>query len=78
MDNTTQVRRWGNSLAIRVPKRVAQDLGLSEGSLVEISSNGRTATIKPEANRPLSLEELVKGNTPEKVDWGSRVGNEIW
>jgi antitoxin MazE len=82
MKTTAQVRKWGNSLAIRVPKRVAQDLGLSEDSLVEISSDGKTATIKPEASRPFSLDELVKGITPDnvhrEVDWGKPVGNEIW
>lgn len=82
MKTTTQVKKWGNSLAIRVPRRVAADLGLSEDSLVEITTDGSTATVKAEANHPFSLEDLVKGITPDnvhsEVDWGAPIGKEIW
>lgn len=82
MKTTTQVKMWGNSLAIRIPSRVARDLGLTSDSQIEITSDGSTATIKREENPRISLEELVKGITPEnihsEVDWGKPVGNEIW
>jgi antitoxin MazE len=82
MKTTTQVKMWGNSLAIRIPSRVARDLGLTSDSQIEITSDGNTATIKREENSRLSLEELVKGITPEnihgEVDWGEPAGNEIW
>jgi len=82
MKTTTQVKMWGNSLAIRVPSRVARDLGLTNNSQIEITSDGTSAVIKREESNHLSLEELVKGITPEnihnKVDWGEPVGNEIW
>ena len=48
MKSTTQVKKWGNSLAIRIPSRVARELGLTCDSQIEITSDGRTATIKPE------------------------------
>ncbi len=77
MKTTTQVKRWGNSLAIRVPLRVARDLGIVENSLVEISTDGNTATIKRETNAPLLLEDLVKGISPDNLhgeyDWGGPV-----
>jgi antitoxin MazE len=82
MKTTTQVKMWGNSLAIRIPSRVARDLGLTSDSQIEITSDGSSATIKREKNPRISLEELVKGITPEnihgEVDWGEPVGNEIW
>ena len=82
MKTTTQVKMWGNSLAVRIPSRVARDLGLTNDSQVEITSDGSTATIKREQNPRISLEELVKGITPEnihgEVDWGEPVGKEIW
>jgi antitoxin MazE len=82
MKTTTQVKMWGNSLAIRIPSRVARDLGLTSDSQIEITSDGTTAIIKREENSRLSLEELVKGITPEnihgEVDWGEPAGNEIW
>lgn len=82
MKTTTQVKMWGNSLAIRIPSRVARDLGLSSDSQVEITSDGTSATIKRDEQPRLSLDDLVKGITPENIhhemDWGDPVGNEIW
>lgn len=82
MKTTTKVKKWGNSLAIRVPRHIAQDLGLVSDSQLEISSDGRTATIKPKLGKELSLDEMLKGVTPEnvhrEVDWGEPVGKEIW
>jgi antitoxin MazE len=82
MKTTTQVKMWGNSLAIRIPSRVARDLGLSNDSQVEITSDGTMATLKREENPRMSLEDLAKGITPEnihgEIDWGEPVGKEIW
>jgi len=82
MKTTTQVKKWGNSLAIRIPSRVARDLGLSNDSHVEITSDGNIATIKREADPGLSLDALVKGitsaNVHGEVDWGTLAGKEIW
>jgi antitoxin MazE len=82
MKTTTKVKMWGNSLAIRVPKSIAQELGLSSDSQLEILSNGRTATLKPVAAKPLSLAGMLKGVTPQNIhqetDWGKPVGKEVW
>ena len=82
MKTTTQVKMWGNSLAIRIPSRVALDLGLTSDTQIEITSDGTSATIKREDNHRISLEELVKGITHEnihsEVDWGKPTGQEIW
>jgi len=82
MKTTVQIKKWGNSLAIRIPSRVAHDLGLHDNSHVQITTDGDTATIKREVDAPISLEDLVKGITPEnvhgEVDWGALVGKEIW
>jgi antitoxin MazE len=82
MKTTTQVKKWGNSLAIRIPSRVARDLGLASNSQVEITSDGTMATIKREEHPRVSLDDLVKRITPDnahgQVDWGEPVGKEIW
>jgi antitoxin MazE len=82
MKTTVQIKKWGNSLAIRIPSRVARDLGLQDNSHVQITTDGDTATIKREVDAPMSLEDLVKGITPENVhsemDWGAPVGKEVW
>jgi antitoxin MazE len=82
LKTTTQVKMWGNSLAIRIPSRVARDLGLSNDSQVEITSNGKMATLKREEKARVSLDDLVKDITPENihgaVDWGEPAGKEVW
>jgi antitoxin MazE len=82
MNTTSSVKKWGNSLAVRIPSAVAQDLGLSENSTVQITSDGAVATIKPKKCDKVSLKELVAGITPDnrhqEVDWGEPVGKEVW
>jgi antitoxin MazE len=82
MKTNSSVKKWGNSLAVRIPSSVIQDLGLSENSSVQIVSNGVVATIQPKKRKKISLDELVSAITPDnvhgEVDWGSPVGKEVW
>ncbi len=82
MKTITKVKKWGNSLAIRIPQAVVQDLGLSSESQVQLTSNGKSVTLTPKVKKKLSLDDLLEGVTPEnihqEVDWGSSVGKEIW
>jgi antitoxin MazE len=78
---TTQLARWGNSLAVRLPRSVLADARLEEGDLLEIRVSDRTITMQP-ANPLAKLEALVAQVTPEnrhdEVDWGRPVGAEQW
>lgn len=82
MKTTTRVKQWGNSLAIRVPKSIAQDLGISNDSSIQIISDGTSAIIKPRRQVPVTLHELIDQVTPDnvhsEVDWGEPVGSELW
>ncbi|HVC36189.1 MAG TPA: AbrB/MazE/SpoVT family DNA-binding domain-containing protein [Candidatus Dormibacteraeota bacterium] len=82
MKVNSSVKTWGNSLAVRIPTAIAQDLGLSENSSVQIVSNGIIATIQPQKHKKISLDKLVEAITPnnihEEVDWGKPIGNEVW
>ena len=82
MKTNSSVKKWGNSLAVRIPSSVIQDLGLSENSSVQIVSNGVVATIQPKKHKKISLDELVAAITPDnvhgEVDWGNPVGKEVW
>jgi antitoxin MazE len=75
-----KVQRWGNSLAVRIPKPVAQEVGLRAEADVEMSIQQGSLVLAP-ARREYSLEELVKGITPknrhEETDFGPPVGREI-
>ncbi len=78
----SSIKKWGNSLAIRIPSSVIQDLALTENSSVQITSNGVVATIQPNIRKKVSLDELVAAikpdNTHKEVDWGKPVGKEVW
>jgi len=78
----TKVQKWGNSLALRIPKAFAQDAQLENDSLVEISLvEGQIIVTRVEAPS-WTLDELLAGvtkkNVHHEVDTGSSVGNEAW
>ena len=85
-DMKVAFQKWGNSLALRVPKAVAQEIGASDGKAAEMSVRDGKLVIevtKPKRRkRRFTLDELVAGITPEnrheEVDWGPPVGNEVW
>jgi len=78
----TKVQKWGNSLALRIPKAFAQDAKLENDSLVEISLVEGQIIVTPVKGPGWSLEELLAGinkkNIHHEVDTGSSVGNEVW
>jgi antitoxin MazE len=75
-----RVQKWGNSLALRIPKIYADQIGLSSNSPVEIFLEGNRLVIEP-ARRP-TLDILLDGVTPDNIhtetDWGKPVGKEAW
>ncbi|MGA2992870.1 MAG: AbrB/MazE/SpoVT family DNA-binding domain-containing protein [Candidatus Korobacteraceae bacterium] len=76
-----QMVRWGNSLAVRIPKNVADEARLAEGDrlILQVESPGNVAIRAVE--RP-TLDELLERITPEnlhkEIHWGKPVGNEAW
>lgn len=78
---TTKVQRWGNSLAVRLPKVILDDLNIKEGSDINISVENNAIKIIPIKKKP-TLEELMSKITPEnkhdEVNWGKPEGAEIW
>jgi len=53
-----QLRKWGNSLGLRVPQKIAQNYGLDENSLVELTETSEGIMIQ-KRNRVSSLDELL-------------------
>lgn len=79
---TTKVQKWGNSLAIRLPKELTDRFALFQGSGVVISDDKKSIKIKPVGEREMSLKEMVKKinkfNRHEEIDFGPPVGKEIF
>lgn len=76
----TQIKRWGNSLALRIPKPLADEVGLEEDALVELSVVDGALVAAPAFE--LSLEKLLAQVTEEnlhsEIDTGPAVGKEAW
>jgi antitoxin MazE len=75
------VTKWGNSLAIRIPKNIAEKINLKEGTAISIDVADNNIVITPQKPK-YTLEELLAGATSEyfdgEYDWGEPVGEEIW
>ncbi len=78
--------KWGNSLALRIPKAFAQEIGASVGKAANMEVRDGKLVVeiaKPKwRRRRYKLEQLVAGIRPEnrhrELEWGPPVGNEVW
>jgi len=77
----TKIQKWGNSLAVRIPRSVAEDTRLSSGNAVDLEVHDGQIVIAP-ARRRFRLEDLLRRVTPrnrhEEVATGVAVGREVW
>lgn len=74
------IARWGNSLALRLPKTVVADAQLHEGTKVELRVEGKALIVRP-ARPKYRLSELLAENDQtrsEEFDWGQAKGEEEW
>jgi antitoxin MazE len=77
----SRIVKWGNSQAVRIPKKVLDQARLREGEELEIRVESGRITLEA-LNSGLTLEALVSRITPEnqhhELDWGKPVGKEVW
>jgi antitoxin MazE len=76
----TVIKKWGNSLGIRIPNVIARELSLHDGSLVDINDYGKEIIIKPVKKLKLAemLSKINEQNTHEEIRTGGPAGKEIW
>jgi antitoxin MazE len=74
----TRVQRWGNSLALRIPKRLADEVGLKDNSPVQLSLHDRQLVIVPLLNLDALLAQVSEDNRHDEVLTGPAVGGEAW
>ena len=76
------ITRWGQGLALRVPRKLALEAGLSEGAEVELTAHPGGLDVAAVAGHVPSLAELLAqitdANRHEAVDSGPAVGAEVW
>ncbi len=75
---TLKIQKWGNSLALRIPKSYVQQSGIVQGTTVEISIEEGNIVLRPSA---YSLNELLtainESNLHGEMDTGKPVGREL-
>ncbi len=76
----TRVKKWGNSLALRLPKLFADEVGLEYDSVVELSVDNHQLVIVPQPFPDVSLDTLLDQvtdvNLHHEIDTGPSVGRE--
>lgn len=75
----TRVAKWGHSLAVRIPRAFAEQIGIAEGSTVDIAvSDDAIVLRKPN----YILDDLLAGVTPDNLhgetESGPAIGREAW
>jgi antitoxin MazE len=77
-----QIQKWGNSLALRIPKSFAVQSKVEQGSTVEVSLEKGKIVVTPVAAPEYTLEALLtkvtKKNLHGEADTGAAVGKEAW
>jgi antitoxin MazE len=78
----TRIQKWGNSLALRIPKAFAEEVGFQRETSVEVSlAEGKlviTPLAKPKPTLKQLLAKITKDNLHHEDETGGAAGKEIW
>jgi antitoxin MazE len=78
----TAVQKWGNSLAIRIPRVFARETRLGNGTEVDLQLKSGALVIRRIQRRRYKLNDLLarvrKTNLHSETDWGNASGREAW
>jgi len=76
------IQKWGNSLALRIPRSMAMESSIEQGSYVDIKSIDGKLVIDPVKGTEYKLEDLLEKvsetNIHFEIDTGNPVGKELW
>jgi antitoxin MazE len=74
------VKKWGNSLGIRIPNLIVREFSLKDDSLIDIKAQGDEIIIKPMQKNILMemLDSINEKNLHEAIETTGPVGKEIW
>ena len=77
----SQLQKWGNRLALRIPGSIAIEAGLNENTVVDLTWVDGKLIVTPQPT-PISLERLLAGITQDNLhdeqDFGRPIGREAW
>jgi antitoxin MazE len=77
-----KIKKWGNSLGVRIPKSFTIQAGITDGSSIEINMEGDKITIVPLQKDEYKLDELLsmvsEENVHYEIETSGPIGNEVW
>ena len=78
----TKVQKWGNSLGVRIPRVLAEEVGFGAGTEVSLTAKDGELVLRPFVPSRLRLADLLADVTPENIhaciDTGDSVGAEAF
>ncbi len=78
----TKVQKWGNSLAVRIPRTIAEDTHLISGKSVDMPVHDGQIMIVPSRHQQYKLNELLSDvtsrNRHAEISTGNTSGREVW
>ena len=77
----TTIQKWGDSLAVKIPRPFAEEIHLEENTAVDLTiSSGRLVIVPTEPAITLEslVEQITDENRHDEIETGKRVGNEVW
>lgn len=78
----TTIQKWGNSLAVRIPKSFVEETHITSGTEVDLTVDNGKIVIVPQIPPKYSLADLLGGvtahNKHNETDTGHAVGQEVW
>ena len=82
MPAETQIAKWGNSLAVRIPRAIAREARLAEGDRLALELNSKGSIVLRSSRNRYDLRELVSRITAKnrhgETGWGAPAGKESW
>jgi len=78
----TTISKWGNSLALRLPRHITEEANLTDGASVNVEMDDGAIRVTP-ARKKFKLSELLEGEpsrnqNEREFDWGKSKGDEAW
>jgi antitoxin MazE len=74
----SRIQKWGNSLAVRIPRAFAEEANLHEDTLVDLSVREGKMIVEPQLTLEALVNEISDANRHRETDTGAAVGEEVW
>ena len=79
---TAAIAKWGNSLAVRIPQAIAEQMQIQAGSEISMDIIDGKIVLTPHRRKKYTLDELLDGmtsaNLHAEISTGISIGNEVW